>query len=215
MPSTREDKIQRSVDSLERLFSVVVGLAVTIAVQKILFDPNNTLYEWYDTTNNTYPFLKHLLDRLPAMLAFIVSIVPFYHGMNRHLDRTYIEKDVAATKEGYLVIDFFIFFIESCILVTLASLVSSGDKLFLVLGVLLIVDAVWCFATHGIHYGSVTPSTITWGWINLIAFVALLVVYFLQLFPAGATRSWILAIVACCRTIADYKTCWKFYFPDN
>lgn len=215
MPLNREAKIQRSVDSLERLFSVVVGLAVTVAVQRILFDSNNNLHVWYDSANDTYPFLYVLKDRLPAMLAFIASIVAFYHGMNRHLDRTYVENPVPPSKEGYLVIDFFVFFIEACFLVTLASLVGSGNQLFLILAVLLGVDAIWAFITHGIHYGPIKPSTMNWGVINLIAVIVLLIVYFTQVFPPGAVRSWMLAIVAIIRTVLDYVFCWKFYFPPE
>ena len=147
------------------------------------------------------------------MLAFIVSIVPFYHGMNRHLERIYVEKDVESSKEGFLVVDFFVFFVESCFLVALGSLVGSGSQVFLVLAALLAIDAIWSFTAHGIHYGSVKPSTISWAWINVIAVVLLLVVYFIQLFPTDQFRLWMLAIVAIGRTVADYKFCWRFYFP--
>lgn len=216
MPLDRKAKIQRSVDSLERLLSVVVGLAITVAVQRILFDAKGNLHVWYDVPNKSYPFLAILLDRLPAILAFIVSIVPFYHGMNRHLDRTYVENDVPETKEGFLVVDFFVFFLEACFLVALASLVASGNEIFLILTVLLLLDAGWSFATHGIHYGKIKPSTIMWGWINTIAVFLLLLFYFSQIFPAGSTRNWALCGVAVVRTLADYKFCWPFYFPaDN
>jgi hypothetical protein len=207
--------IQRSVDSLERLFSVVVGLAVTIAVQKVLLDSNDNLHIWYDSKNNTYPLLGVLWDRLPAMLAFVVSIVPFYHGMDRHLDRTYVEKVVPSSKEACIVLDFFIFFIESCILVALASLAGSGNHLFLMLAVLLAVDAIWAFLTHTIHYRSAASSEIIWSRINVAAVIILLPVYFLPVFPDGTARSWILAIVAIIRTIFDYIFCWKFYFPPE
>ena len=214
MSTTRAAKIQRSVDSLGRLLSVVVGLAVTLAVQRVLFDSSGQLHVWYDSTNSTYPLLKVLLELLPAMLAFIASIVPFYHGMNRHLERTYVENTVPTSKEGFLVADFFVFFIESCFLVALASLIDSGNEMFLVLAALLGVDAVWSFLTHGIHYESVTPSTSAWGLINVVAVVILLVIYFTTLFPEEV-RGWMLALVAIVRTVVDYKYCWKFYFPTD
>jgi len=133
--------------------------------------------------------------------------------MNRHLDRTYVENDVPKSKEGYLVIDFFVFFLEACLLLWLASLVGQGDHLFLVLTALLLLDALWCIVTHGIHYSNIKPSTITWGWINIVAALLLLFFYFLQLFPVGATRSWALFSTTFVRTLADYTFCWRFYFP--
>lgn len=215
MSIDRSTKIQRSVDTLERLFSVVVGLAITVAVHKIVFDKNGNCNVLYDSVNKTFPFLKILADRLPVMLAFIFLIVPFYQGMNRHLDQTYVEQDVPATKEGFLVIDFFVFFIEACFLVSLASLVGSGDCAFLVLSALLVFDAVWAFTTHGIHYGKIKPSTITWGWINITTVAVLLLFYFSQIFPIGGVRSWALSIVIILRTVVDYKLCWRFYIPSE
>jgi hypothetical protein len=209
----RQARIQRSVDSLERLFAVVVGLSITVAVEKVLFDAAGNLYAWYDSASNTYTFLAVLLDRLPAMIAFITSVVPFFHGMNRHLDRTYVEGGVVTDKEGFLVMDFFVFFLESCFLLALASSVGSHDRVFLILAGLLLVDAAWSLVTHGIHYSKNAPSTLTWGWINLLAIALLLLFYFAQVFPAGLVRSWALCLVAVVRTVVDYKLCWRFYFP--
>lgn len=211
---TKKEKIKRSVDSLERLYSVVVGLAVTIAVQKILFDKSGQIHIWYDQNTKGFPFLGVLLDRLPAMLAFLFTAVPFYHGMNRHLDRTYVERTTVKDKEPFLVFDFFLFFLESCFLVAIAALVSEGDHLFLVLAVLLVVDAVWSGVTHGIHYSTVKHSTLRWTIINVIGTVTLVVVYFARPFAPEA-HSWMLAIVAMGRTIADYYFCWEFYFPST
>jgi hypothetical protein len=213
--ASRHEVLSRSVDALERLFAVVVALAITIAIQKVLFDKDGKLYVWYDSASKTYPLMKMLLDRLPMLAAFIFSIVPFYHGMNRHLDRIYVERDVPASKAGFLVVDFFVFFLESCLLVAFAALVDTGNYGFIVLVLLLAVDAVWCFATHGIHYGAISPSTIRWGWINSSAVAALLFVYFSNVFPDGGARTWALCGVAIIRTVVDYIVCWDFYFPPS
>lgn len=213
MAPNRQTRIQRSVDSLERLFAVVVGLAITLAVEKILFDANGNLLSWRDANSNSYPFLGVLLDRLPAVVAFLASVVPFYHGMNRHLDKTYVESSIPANKEGFLVMDFFVFFLESCFLLALASSVGSQDRVFLILAGLLLVDSIWSIVTHGIHYAKDSISTLSWGCINLIAIILLLLFYFSQIFPEGPVRSWALCAVALLRTIVDYKICWRFYFP--
>jgi len=211
--SDRRMVMQRSVESLERLYAVVVGLAITVAIHKLLFDEKGNLYSWYDQATQTYVLWNVLLDRLPALLAFIFSIVPFFHGMNRHLDRIYVERDVPLNKEGFLVVDFFVFFMESCLLVAFGSLVGSKDDAFIALLLLLALDALWAVATHGIHYGAISPSTIRWGYINGVAIVILLFVYFSNLFSIGPRRTWALSAVAILRTVFDYVVCWRFYFP--
>ena len=204
--------MKRSVDSLERLFAVVVALAITVAIQKILFDSNANLHKWYDNATNEYVLCNVLMGYLPAFLAFIVTVVPFYHGMNRHWDKIYVERAESA-KEGFLVMDFFVFFFESCLLVAFASLVNLEDYAFIALMLLLIVDMLWAFVTHGIHYGEIKPSTIRWGIINLITLAFLGLFYFSNLFRVGVRRNWALFAVAVARTIIDYVVCWQFYFP--
>jgi len=213
--SSGQNVMQRSVDSLQRLFSVVVALAITVAIQKVLFDEKGNMHVWYDEATHAYVLWNALSNRLPALLAFIFSIVPFYHGMNRHLDRIYVEREVPGNKEGYLVVDFFVFFLESCLLVAFASLVGVKDYAFIALMLLLAVDAAWAFGTHGIHYGAIAPSTARWGVINAVTIGVLLLFYCSNLFPIGVLRSWALSEVAVVRTIIDYSVCWRFYFPGQ
>lgn len=209
-----KEKVQRSVDSLERLFSVVVALAITIAVEKTLFDSAGQLYPWTDV-NGEHVLVHQVALRLPALLGFLVSIVPFYHGMNRHLDITYIEHTVPRRKEGFLILDFVAFFLESCLLVALASLVDNCPIAFLVLVLLLSVDVLWAWIVHGIHYSDIDPSTITWTKINALAIPALLVIVFSNIFPEGLIRNLALCGAATIRTVCDYYFCWEFYFPKS
>jgi hypothetical protein len=211
----RHEIVKRSVDSLERIYSVVVALAVTIAIQKLLFDSHGNLYPWHDPATNRYILLDAIVTRLPVLLAFVFSIVPFYHGMNRHLDRIYVERAVPVKKEGYLVADFLVFFVEACLLVAFASLVAERGYAFVVLMILLTLDAAWAFGTHGIHYGAIEPSTIRWGWINAVAVAMLLIIYFSNLFSPGTARNWALCGVATLRSVVDYLLCWRFYFPGT
>ena len=87
--------------------------------------------------------------RLPAVVAFVVTAVPFYHGMARHLARTYIERDVPESKSGFLLLDFFVFFVEACILLAFSSLVGVGNNAFLCLMALLVFDSIWAMRRAG------------------------------------------------------------------
>ena len=112
-------KIMRSVDSLETVYAVVVAFAVTKAIETVLLSGNNASIE-------LNLFRKHL----PALVAFVATIVPFYHGMHRHLNRVYIEHPIKKTREGFLLLDIFVFFIESCLLVVFAASISLGSDSF-------------------------------------------------------------------------------------
>ena len=145
-----QDIIRRSVESLQRIYAVVVALAITIAIQKAL------------SGSSDFSLIKNIIPAAPTLTAFIFTVVPFYHGMNRHLDGTYVEREVSNNGEGFLLGDFVVFFIESCLLVAMASLVMSGDQGFLVLMTLLLIDTVWSFICHGIHYSRWNHSTYIW-----------------------------------------------------
>jgi hypothetical protein len=209
-----DEMLKRSVDSLQRLYAVVVGLAVTICIQQALSGSDGKLHTWVDAKANA-DFLSSLFwPKLPIVLSFVASIVPFFHGMNRHLDRVYLEETVSPAKEGFIVLDFFIFFFESCLLVGLASLVNTGDNFFVALGLLLVIDCLWAFISHGVHYGRLAmPTTLWWGVINVVALIVLLVILYSNAFQEGWKRTWALAGVACIRTAVDYIVCWRFYIP--
>lgn len=205
-----QERIRRSVDSLDRVYSVVVALAITIAIQTLLFD-KGVLRPFFDD-NGSFTLLKNLSDFFPALIAFVATAVPFYQGMGRHLDQIYVERPVDPSKQGFLLLDFIVFFVESCLLVALAALVTTQDYSFLVLVALLVFDSLWGLTAHGIHYGEVKPSTLRWSLINLVAVIVLLMFYFSALF-SGAPRLWALSLTAVIRTAADYSLCWRFYFP--
>jgi len=83
---------ERSVDSLQQIYAVVIALAIAQAIQSLLKDP----------VSGAVLARIQILVGLPAFVAFLVTLVPFWHGMNRHLDRCYLEKK-SAVVQGALV----------------------------------------------------------------------------------------------------------------
>jgi hypothetical protein len=191
--------IERSIDTLQRIYAVIVALAMNESLKRIFLKSG---------AGDLDVHFAHL----PELLAFFFTAVPFVHGMNRHLDQT-----LAVSREpgkrwylGYLLIDFLVFLGESCLLFLLA--VSVNDPLFfkLLLG-LLVLDVVWSLLTWPITKAVVAQ----WLIINLIAVVVggLLIWRFPSI--PEAPRQWILMSVAILRTIADYWFARKFYFPAD
>ena len=200
MSNEAERVKERSVDSLQQIYAVVIALAIAQAVESLLKDP----------TTGTLLSLQQILVGLPAFIAFLVTLVPFWHGMNRHLDRCYVEKK-SDVVQGALLFDFATFFIEASLLFTVAWSLRSGIYSFVALGGLLLADMIWGFISHEIHFAGHKSHVRRWSAIN---FVAILVAVLIVAFPFQQ-KLLVLMAVAIARSIADYWWCSEFYFPER
>jgi hypothetical protein len=78
-----EKVVERSVDNVQKIYAVIIALAISQAIQNLLKSPGSTTVDLS---------LKQVSAGLPAFIAFLATLVPFWQGMNRHLDRCYLEK---------------------------------------------------------------------------------------------------------------------------
>jgi hypothetical protein len=197
--------IERSVDSLQKLYAVVVALAIGQGISALVFVERGSSA----TTGRL-----ELRTRPPAFIAFVVILVPFYHGMNRHLDRCYLERSSESQVQGALLFDFFVFFGQSSLLFLIAISLATPVTAFILLGLLLGIDVVWGLVSHWIHYGRSEPGPVRWALVNVVslAFGALLV---LRDIYSDTAKAWVLLVVACARTSIDYWLCYSFYFPNS
>jgi len=198
MSSEAERINERSVDSLQKIYAVVIALAIAQAIQSLLKDP----------IRGTLLCASQILAGVPAFVAFLVTLVPFWHGMNRHLDRCYLEKKNAVV-QGALLFDFGTFFLEASFLFAAGWSLRSGIYSFIALGGLLLVDMLWAFISHLIHFPGQKSHSLRWSAINLVAIViAILIVTY-----AFQYKTIVLMVIAIVRSIVDYRFCWDFYFP--
>ena len=200
MAGNSSSSITRSVDSLQKIYAIVIGLAITkIAMSLPQFGDN---------------FFAEVKNQLPNIISFLLIVVPFFHGMNRHLDSCYIERDKKQVVQGALLLDFFVFFIESILLFICAKNINQGLTTIKILGSTLIVDMVWAVASHLIHYRSFTSTVLKWLIINAITLALGLLVILLNCY-SDYSKSIVITTILTIRTILDYILCWKFYFPDK
>jgi hypothetical protein len=192
----------RSVDNLQRLYTLVVGLALTESLRRLLATP---------------PSIP-LADAV-AVIALVFTIVPFYHGANRYLDATYVTGERSA-RSGALMLDFIAIFIEGLLFFVLAVFVSNTSVFFTILAGLLLLDTVWVGLTKltSTSEPEEGPSYTKWATANLIAAVAILVSVWSNLlnwefWPTEVVRSVALVAIAIIRSAMDYLFVWKFYFP--
>lgn len=147
---------------------------------------------------------------LPSFIAFLVTLVPFWQGMNRHLDRSYLEKRAGVVQRA-LLLDFVVFFLEAIFLFAAGWYIKSDIKTFYWLGGLLVIDMAWGAASHYIHFPGTKSHVVKWSVINVcaIAIAALLIEYPFQ------HKQFVLMVVAIVRSLADYGFCGDFYLPSS
>jgi hypothetical protein len=194
--------IERSVDSLDRIYAVIIALAITQAILTTFIDPATD---------------RLLLDRstllaLPMLLAFLVTVVPFYHGMNRHLDRSYVERADTAP-HGALLLDFIVFFFEAGLLFAFAASLRDGYRGVVFLGLALAIDTIWGVVANWIHRGP-TAGPKSWAAVNFAALVVGILLFTADIWTPEVKAS-VFFVVALARSVADYALNWQFYFPGE
>jgi hypothetical protein len=199
MDAVAARRVERSIDSLDRTYAVIIALAITHAIQLTFIAPSGEL-----------ALTARTLQLAPSLLALIVTTVPFSHGMNRHLDSIYVENAPLSVRE-VLLLDFLVFFIEACLLFGFAASIRAGKQAFIFLGVLLAVDAAWGLVSRLIHR-KIPAASLTWAAINVVAILTGAMFYRTTYFAEG-DKPWFLSAVAIVRSVIDYWANRDFYFP--
>ena len=196
---------KNSVSHLADLYNVIIGVALTLAVNNII-----------DTSAQGLPLRIGIAVNL---LAFLVLVIPFYHGAVRHLFATYVENGGSTRiKSGALLADFVLLFVEGCLFVMIALLIGATEKMAWATVALLVLDSVWGFlawlAFTGAHAQFAEKR---WALINCVTAVAVsvLLIFGEQTFHNNLRMAqWGIVAVLTLRTIIDYVSCWDFYFPE-
>lgn len=198
-------RMENSIKSLVELYTVVIGVALSLAVANSIETSKGL-----DTFTPPLTFL---------FIAFIVTLFPFYHGALRHLDDAYLENNNRNIKDGALIIDFVLLFLHALVFVVLSFLLKKPTHFIWVLTILLAIDVVWgIFA----HFASSSDSGLTpesrWTIINLL-FVGASTWYlvandiYLQDLEEPIKLAFPILLVCIARTLVDYIWCKDIYFP--
>lgn len=200
----------RSVDNLQRLYTVVVSLAITESLRRLI----SGVVGSSDTTDYTHWLM---------FVSLLVTLVPFYHGANRYLDATYVTMEREA-KRGTLMIDFLFLFVEGLAFFAIAALIPRGAPVFYTgLAMLFVLDAIWVGLTNltAAHDSDRMPGYTKWAIANGVAASFLLLMVWTNTFTG--TAIWrderaghiALMVTALVRTIYDYVKVWPFYYPKG
>jgi hypothetical protein len=209
MSMVHDQAIERSIDNVQSIYAVIIALAISEAIETLLKATNSTTGEIS---------FAEARNGLCAFVAFLFTVVPFWQGMNRHLDRCYLEKE-NSVKHSVLLLDLGVFLAEAIVLFGAGLLIKSGIVTFYWLALLLGIDMVWAVGSHYIHSRGLTPHSLKWSLINICAILVAVVAFvFFDMCPHvvfARHRQFVLMVIAVGRTIADYKLCLDFYFPET
>ena len=159
-----------------------------------------------------------IATRLPAFISLFVVVVPFIHGMNRHLDECYLRRTNATVPSWALLSDFLTFFVESALIFATAATLKEPRLPFGFLGTLLLIDVIWALQTWIVHYRRMSmpikKTPLPWMLVNAVSLTIGLPLG-LSMTDSDSVRPWALMGLAIARTVADYASSWSFYFPTE
>lgn len=188
----------RTVDALQRVYGMVIALALTTAV-KVVIEAVGLIAPKPQTGAETSQ---------TAVLfgAFLMTLVVFYHGMNRHLDDTFVIGENAVESRLPLLVDIFVFLLEGALLVAMAYAIPAPETFLHVWTGLLAIDILW-----GLYVYVIVERTAPAKWVlNNAIFLAAAWVVWLRIAPGQAIA---LGTVEMLRSVVDYRINWSFYFP--
>lgn len=198
-------RLENSVRSLVNLYTVVIGVALSLAVVGLI-DVAKGIESITLVTGSLF-------------VAFVATLFPFFHGALRHLDDAYIENDSQHIRDGALVGDFILLFLHALAFVVLSLLLNKPGHFAWVLSIVLTIDVFWGFYAFLASSSRATPSAeLRWAIINLV-FVATVVSYlinqgiYLAELEAPIKLAVPIAFACIIRSLVDYVVCRSFYFP--
>lgn len=217
-PTAFLQKQESSVRHLQQLYTIVSGLALSDAISTI-FREDTLREEW--------------LPVLSLLLAFVATLIPFFHGAMRHLDDAYLlDESAFKIRPAGLAVDFFFLFAEGLILFALAHWLGSPDHFISAAITLLVVDIVWAVISHLMsphtQLASVEPrllfrsprrSGITHlQWVTNNSFFVLILTGVWATSAAfnvsDSSFAVLVALTMILRTARDYHRSWSIYFPS-
>jgi hypothetical protein len=125
-----------SVTFFQRVFQITVALAIGESFKQFVADESHRTAE------------RHLFwERIPALLSFIFTIIPFFHGMSRYFYVNYLrlEVDVSEVYAFQLLFDGLSFLVESAFFFMLsrALVLARFQEFASYLISLLLFDSFW------------------------------------------------------------------------
>ena len=199
---------ENSVKQLCDLYRVVIAIGVGLAFHEIVAIERKPIPIDFDSWQ--------------LFVAFLITIIPFFHGTVRHLFATYVEDGGSTSiKDWAILIDYYLLFIGGGVFIALSAVIKDVDSFMVLLIIVLAVDVVWgAMASIGFAGTKSQKAEIKWMVINFTAVVIILA--FMLIEPglnggAGLEKTsvkGIILLICVVRTVVDYGWNIGFYCPS-
>lgn len=188
----------------QTVFTIVLALSIGEALKQFIADkaekPEDRAIHW---------------DRLPALLSFLLLVLPFFHGMSRYFFIVYINAaEVPKYYGAYLMFDGAAFISMSALFFAMSRCLPAIQwrRYFYLIILLLAVDTVWILIAVGARGFPVSV------WLALNAALAtvlsiLLIFIRRQSFRVALNVSIICAVTSAITTSISYFVKWDVFFP--
>ena len=206
--SAEEASVNSCVDSLGKLFAIVLALAIGEAFKQFVSDQpgsQNRKIHW---------------NRLWALVAFLALVVPFFHGISRYYFETYQAGHRPSPYWKYLIVDTIGFTVEAVLFFVLSRSLDPKDwrKFYVTVLVLLVIDIAWG------SWVALKVNPDMWSWVRVNAAAVVLLSIFVVLGSkwkidnvawSANTIAVIGVVILILRTLGDYYFSFSFYFPTQ
>ncbi len=215
MSEVSKEILRNSYSTLKWIWAIVMALAVEQAVETFIYyvDPTTgveIIRDW------RHFYMKDVL----IFIIFIVTIVRFYHGDSRYLDRTYLESRLEgfgprrAPSARSRFFDFYFLLCHAIIFYVLAASQRYFLYFFYVYIFLLFFNSIWLGTTYlRAPKKEDVRFPRNWAVNNIIHVYCLLSLYFLTNELASSYSHIAFFFLALSNSFFDYFTTWSYYFP--
>lgn len=186
---------------LQRLYGVIVALAITTAIGLTISINGIALS----------PFELNI-SYIALFGAFLVTIVPFYHGGSMYLLKNYIHAN-SPKKKGIALVDFLALSFEGVVFFAIAASIKNLTSFEIWFLILLILDSLWVSFTY-VASDKEEGAPKFWLIINGSMIVFFIVIYGIS------DNNWpqiysLIFVATAIRTVIDYYHCYDYYFPTT
>jgi len=196
----REEALKCSTSTLMMIYYVIIGLAITEALQNAFIMDGSFIGERAISTAN--------LPRTLLLFALLPTICRFVHGASMHLG-------LLGEKRFKPLLDFVWFFLQASIFYLMSFSLESPVPFSIFFGVLLLLDVAWLLLLGSIQYVKVGFTEIQWLVSDAAIIVALCGICLARERVGNTVAASLILSVAFLATVLDYAMNREFYFPSR